>query len=444
MWLTPSMTDREPDADVLILGGGLAGLTAARDLLDAGRGVTVLEARERLGGRVWTGTLPGTDVRIEWGGMWIHPDHQHHVAAEIARYGLQAGPTDDARTFVWVTPDRRVTGGDAQAAWAEASDALTDLIPEATRSMVAAGMDESVGRWAERRPLSSDAAALIASYAAAMGGGPVGRMSMVGLFGDGDLAKLDQAWTEVGSMFTDGTRSLVEALADRLDIRLRHVVRRIHASIDGVEVVLDGGARLRAASAVVALPLNVWSDVEFDPPLDGGKARAATEGQPGRSTKLIAVAAGVPHRIAAVGWGTPLQALRAIADTPDGQLVVGFDGESPFDPNDQARALDAIRAFAPDAALVVSAGHDWFADPFAKGTWFAPPVDWFTDGTFEALAEPVGRLTFAGSDVSPWEWGWIEGAIASGHAAAIATEAILDRGQRIERVPRSSRPVGRR
>ena len=153
---------------------------------------------------------------------------------------------------------------------------------------------------------------------------------------------------------------------------------------------------------------------------------------------------GVDDRIAAVGWGTPLQALRAIADTPDGQLVVGFDGESPFDPNDRALALDAIRAFAPDAELIVSAGHDWFADPFARGTWFAPPVDWFTDGTFEALAEPVGRLAFAGSDISPWEWGWIEGAIASGHAAAATIAAILDRHQGDRTAATGRRPDGYR
>jgi len=129
---------------------------------------------------------------------------------------------------------------------------------------------------------------------------------------------------------------------------------------------------------------------------------------------------------AGVGWGTPLQALRAIADVPGGQLMVGFDGESPFDPNEPAAAIRAIRAFAPEARLVVSASHDRNADPFAKGTWFAPPVGWFTDGTFEALEWPVGRLAFAGSDVSPREWGWIEGAVASGGKAAGDVTSILD------------------
>ena len=133
----------------------------------------------------------------------------------------------------------------------------------------------------------------------------------------------------------------------------------------------------------------------------------------------------MPRRLAGVGWDTPLQALRAIADVPGGQLVVGFGAEAPLYPNDPAAAIAAIRAFAPAAELVASAGYDWCADPFAKGTWFAPPVGWFTDGTFEALERPVGRLAFAGSDVSPWEWGWIEGAIASGGKAAVDVASIL-------------------
>ena len=419
------MSNAEVDTDVLVLGAGLAGLTAARDLRSSGRRVVVLEAKDRIGGRVWTGTLPCTDVRMEWGGMWIHPAHQSSVAAEIARYGLRSARTDEAESFAWVSPDRHVSGDLAAAGWRSSSAELATLIPPATRALVDARADISVADWVTGTGMSPGAAALALSYAAAMGGGRSAEISMVGLFGDGSDIHIDEAWTEVGHLFTDGTVSLVAALAVGLDIRLGHVVRRIETTVDAVEVVLDGGRRLRASSAVVALPLNVWSDVAFDPPLDGAKARAAAQGQPGRSTKLIAIASGVPRRLAGVGWGTPLQALRAIADVPGGQLLVGFGAESPLDPNDPSAAIRAIRAFAPAADLVVSARHDWCADPFAKGTWFAPPVGWFTDGTFEALERPVGRLAFAGSDVSSWEWGWIEGAIASGGKAAGDVTSIL-------------------
>ena len=64
-------------------------------------------------------------------------------------------------------------------------------------------------------------------------------------------------------------------------------------------------------------------------------------------------------------------------------------------------------------------------DPYSKGTWLAVPPTWFSDGTFEALREPEGRVAFAGSDIAAEGAGWIEGAIASGAAAAAHARTTL-------------------
>ena len=87
---------------------------------------------------------------------------------------------------------------------------------------------------------------------------------------------------------------------------------------------------------------------------------------------------------------------------------------------------DAVRRYAPDARIIASGGHDWNADPFSKGTWFAPPVGWRAITAGEDLESPVGRLAFAGGDLPDVGGGWIEGAIASGGRAAERVAAMLE------------------
>ena len=72
---------------------------------------------------------------------------------------------------------------------------------------------------------------------------------------------------------------------------------------------LEDGGRLTGRAAIVALPLNVWHDVVFDPPLTGGKAGAASRGHVGRSSKVLAIARNIPDHLAGIGWDVPLQAV---------------------------------------------------------------------------------------------------------------------------------------
>jgi monoamine oxidase len=419
------------DAAVIVIGGGLAGLTAAAELQAAGLRVIVLEGRDRMGGRTWTGTLPGTSELVEWGGTWVHPEVQPNVARAIETYRLAMEPRLRPTTLGWLGPNGLETGPRVADRWralvGEFDEAL-GAIGERLRAARATGdvapladVDVAVPGWLASSGASPEAQDALLAFAAGMGGGAPERLSLLPLVADAIDAgyRIDEGWFDVGATFAGGTRTLVDALAAGLDVRLGHVVRRISDRGGSVVVTMDGGLELVAEVAVVALPLNVWRDVSFDPPLAGARRRAAEQGHAGHSSKVIAVATGVPPGLAAVGWAGPLQAIVATRPVaPAGQLLVGFAGRDRVDASDPTAVTEAVRAFAPGAEVVAHGGHDWTADPFARGTWLGLPPGWLTDGTFAALERPEGRLAFASGDIASTGAGWIEGALASGRHAA--------------------------
>ena len=98
------------DTDVVVVGAGFAGIAAARNLTEAGRGAVVLEARDRIGGRTWYREIPGTGVMAEYGGMFFSRATQPNLAREIDRYGLAVQPGTDPDVIAWIHGDRRDVG----------------------------------------------------------------------------------------------------------------------------------------------------------------------------------------------------------------------------------------------------------------------------------------------------------------------------------------------
>jgi monoamine oxidase len=423
------------DADAVVVGAGFAGVAAARDLRDSGRSAIVLEARDRIGGRTWYRQIPDTDVWAEYGGMFISRATQPSLAEEITRYGLGVTGPVDPEVLAWVRgPERKVGAAALDEIRAKLSDSrLPDDLDETAKAF-AEGRRESLARfdvpvagWVDQLGADPEAADYLRAFMAAMGGSKIELMSVLPLLWD--MVELDytpvDAYVDMGELFADGTKSLIDAMADGIDIRLGSVVRRVTQDAGGVSVTLDGGDTLTASAAIVALPLNVWADIEFEPALAEPKRTAATQRHVGQVSKVISLVRNAPVSYLGSAWGTAINAGFITRTAGDAQHFMGFSSQQRADLGDAPGLADAVRAHVPDADVVWAGGHDWIGDPFSKGSWLSVPPTWFSDGTFHALREPEGRLLFAGSDIAAEGAGWIEGAVGSGRAAAADAQQHL-------------------
>jgi monoamine oxidase len=423
------------DADVVVIGAGFAGIAAARDLSEAGRRVVVLEARDRIGGRTWYREIPGTGVMAEYGGMFFSRATQPNLAREIDRYGVGVTPGMLPEVFAWIRGDERAEGLDAieQLQGKVAASNLPDAIREvgdafrgSSRTALGA-FDVPAADWVDGLEADEEAADYVRAFLVAMSGSPLDQGSVLPLLWD--MVELDytpaEAFVDIGDLFADGTKSLIDRMADGLDVRFGTVVTRVAHDDAGVTVRLEDGTELRSEAAVVALPLNVWVDVAFDPPLAELKRRAADRGQLGKVSKVLAVVHGAPETYIGMGWDTPINAGFVLRPAGDGRLFMGFSVQDRVDLADHDAVAAAVRAHLPQATVGATGGHDWASDRFSKGTWLSVPPTWFSDGTFDALMVPEGRLAFAGSDIATESAGWIEGAVSSGVAAAAHLEGLL-------------------
>jgi monoamine oxidase len=394
-----------------VVGAGFAGLAAAVALADGGLEPLVLEARDRVGGRVHSRRLANGAV-VELGAEFVEDDHQTLVDT-AGRLGLAMAPAGMAYG------DRDPRGG-------RGADRATVLAEVARLASLLAGRPgpdlwgRSVAEVLAGLPLDPAAREAIAARLQVSAAQPVEALSAAVLGHAGSSFSTRES-LRVGG----GNQGIALGLAGRLGgaVHLGAPVGAVAWSGQGVRVAADG-AEVAADACLLAVPASVIGRIRFDPPLPAWKTDALGRVVYGHAAKLFVPLRRVPPPSAVLS--VPDHYWTWTARGADGTVqpvVSAFAGSAPalaalevaVGPATWRRRLAALRPDLDlDDAAVLST---WDDDPWIQAA-YSTRTPAFDPGDPAVLARPVGPLHFAGEHTAgPWS-GLMEGALRSGHRAA--------------------------
>lgn len=418
------------ERSVIIIGGGAAGLAAARALSNEGVPVTLLEARDRLGGRMHTICSQTGDLPIELGAEFIHGEEN------VTWQFIEA-----AKLRTHKVPDRhwRFAKGTLEKdrnLWNEISGVLNRINPAAPDLDFLSFLDQAWGIGPVPRRLAME---YVENFHAA----PASRMSILALARAEAAAERDKATSQF--RFRDGYFALMEFLVQEIALRqvqiqTNTVVKTIHWERGRVELVAQtpaGQRHFRAERVLVTLPLGVLQAqsgpgaVRFDPPLAAKERaiRGLAMGSVVRITLQFRTRIWPVKNFGFIHADGPL--LPVWWSDERGPLLTGWAGgpraERLSQEGPEAILATAIKVLATvfnleptriREALVASYTHDWMRDPFSLGAYSYTPVR-MVDMPGRLAAPVAETLFFAGEATNAQgEQGTVHGALASGERAA--------------------------
>ena len=403
----------------VVVGAGLAGLATALQLHDAGVSVTVLEARDRVGGRVWSVRL-GNGAVAEMGAEWIMAGDW--VLLGLAeRFGLPAVETGADYKLREARGPNAASIQDQEAHLVTANELRTGIGRETAAASTLGGFLRDVsGTQAQRTTLLMRLQGTCA----------VDLDDVTLQITDGE-----RAFAPGGGVYHrlgPGNQSLALAMAAALpDVRLDEPVPALAWDDDGVTVRTTGG-ELRASAAVVAVPAPVAASLWFEPELPADLARALTELRLGPASKLAVATAGEPALRSVQSTELPMWCW--VANGEDGRprrCVASFAG-SPL-AQEELRTADGdpepwiarLRALNPDLELTDDVRMQaWATDPLAGSAYSA--WDARSWERMPVFSRTVGRVAFAGEHTAgPDHYATMEGALRSGARAARQVGELL-------------------
>lgn len=441
------------ETEVVVVGAGLAGLSAARELVRRDIDCLVIEARGRVGGRTLNEPIGGGEI-VELGGQWIGAGHRH-VQGLVDELGLETFPTFGQGRNLFerrgrVSSYKGTIPKVNPVSLAEVGLAMKRLDRMAGRVDVErpwtqtglAGWDrETFATWMHRNVKTPAARDMLRLAIEALWAAEPEDVSLLHVLfyirsGGGNLERM--LGTEDGGQearVVGGTQLICERVAAELGerVQLDRPVRRIQwqESTDGSgEVTVEAeGLQVKARAAIIAIPPNLAGRLEYQPALPAARDGLTQRIAQGTVVKCHAI---YPEPF----WRA--EGFSGQATSADGPVSVVFDNSPPsgspgvllaFLEGNAARqatdlpesgrrqiVLDSLtRLFGPKAAQPDRyVDKAWAADEYARGCYggYLPPGTWLSYG--QALRAPIGPLHWAGAETATENAGYMDGAVSTG------------------------------
>ena len=424
----------------IVVGGGFAGVTAAREIALRGRSVLLLEARDRLGGRTWSADWDG--IPIEYGGAWVHW-HQPHTWSEITRAGLRVEVSADAqRAHWWVGHERRegtIAERDAIAerGWNRFVDGVREALPNPHDPLLA--LDElarfdrlTIAERLEQIELDYEERAVLEAELESLASGSLDEVGAVSVLRTHALSgyslALAQYWVAGSrSQTAPGRCSRRSSRPRRSRCASRRRWRPFAPTAAGSRSRPARGPSTRRQLRSWPSRSTSWARSSSSPPCRRASRRRSHSGRGHAGPRSSSAPAEPGLRENAIRPGHPFGYLDTEVLFEDGtQLQIGFGIDAGrCDASDVAGVQRALDEILPGYELVAATAHDWLADEYARGTWATHRPGWYTRHHAE-MRRAEGRILLAGSDIANGWSGFIDGAIESGletgaRAAALAS-----------------------
>ncbi|KAB0486651.1 Monoamine oxidase [Pseudomonas reinekei] len=419
--------------DVIVIGGGFAGLAAARDCALRGQKVLLLEARNRVGGRTFTSNFMGH--QIELGGTWVH-QAQPFVWSEIRRYGLGIveSPGVGATQGSWLYNDKLYQG---------------DMVPLFTKMNQAfaefCNIDGQGGRTIFPRP-----------YEPFLNREKVNELDKLSLLDRLNQVKLDDEakalvnvmvaqncnnapetgsfldqlhWYancdyDLGMLFdrcgrfkiAEGMTGLAHAILgdSDADVLMSTPVTRVQQNAQGAVVTTGDSKQFKAKAVICAVPMNCLGDIAFEPALSSKKLEAAKVRHTGNGIKVYAhIKQDIGAWLGMAPYPNPIILAATEENSEHGTTLVLFVRPDGLDGNNAQQVQAELRKFYPGVDVVKSVSYGWAEDPYSKGTWafYRPGM---MSKSQEALMETEGVVHFASGDSATGWHGFVDGALQGG------------------------------